>query len=478
MHFPGFCGGSYTDQSVNVDAQSCVNLYPAIVESGHGKAPDRMALFGTPGLLLFSTFAGAKIRGIYRIRDRVFLVDDTTLWELSSVGGQTSRGTSLANDGLPVSFTASATELLLASGGRAYSLNLSTNTFTTIGTVVLNNVAQVGFLDSFFIALIQNSNQFYVSALLDALTWPDNALVSVFPGRVVSMIVDHRQILFLGEQASVAYASSGDADFPFAVIPGSAMEQGAVARDATVQIDNTVAWVGGDENGQGIAWRAQGFTPQRISTHAVEHAWRGYSTISDAIGYTYQDRGHSFWVLTFPTASRTWAWDAATGMWAERAYRNPTTGALEAHLSQCATFAFGKVLVGDRQSGKVYELSASAYTDDGAVIRRVRRAPHLSAENKWLFHSELTLDIEAGVGPIPPLLDGAGNPRDPQIMLRMSDDGGHTWSNERTVGFGQAGNYNTRAIWHRLGRSRDRVYEVSISDPVKVAIVGAYLEVS
>jgi hypothetical protein len=69
----------------------------------------------------------------------------------------------------------------------------------------------------------------------------------------------------------------------------------------------------------------------------------------------------------------------------------------------------------------------------------------------------------------------------PQVMLRWSDDGGHTWSNEHWVSMGRIGTYGTRAIWRRLGMTqklRDRVYEVSGTDPVKIDIVGAELIIS
>ena len=69
----------------------------------------------------------------------------------------------------------------------------------------------------------------------------------------------------------------------------------------------------------------------------------------------------------------------------------------------------------------------------------------------------------------------------PQLMLRWSDDGGHTWNGERTTSMGRIGQYGTRAIFRRLGMTlklRDRVYEVSGTDPVKVAIMGAELQIS
>jgi hypothetical protein len=104
-------------------------------------------------------------------------------------------------------------------------------------------------------------------------------------------------------------------------------------------------------------------------------------------------------------------------------------------------------------------------------IRRQRRTQHLTADGLWTFYQRFQLDLEAGVG----LNDGQGE--DPQLMLRWSDDGGHTWSDEHWVTAGRLGEYARRAIWRRLGRSRDRVFEVTISDPVKVAWLGAWLDV-
>jgi hypothetical protein len=67
------------------------------------------------------------------------------------------------------------------------------------------------------------------------------------------------------------------------------------------------------------------------------------------------------------------------------------------------------------------------------------------------------------------------------VMLRWSDDGGHTWSNEHWQGMGKIGKYGTRTIWRRLGMTtklRDRVYEISGTDPVKITITGAELLLS
>lgn len=63
----------------------------------------------------------------------------------------------------------------------------------------------------------------------------------------------------------------------------------------------------------------------------------------------------------------------------------------------------------------------------------------------------------------------------PQVMLRISNDGGKTWAAETWRSAGRVGEYLARVDWNRLGCARRRVFEVSCSDPVPFRIVGAYL---
>ena len=68
--------------------------------------------------------------------------------------------------------------------------------------------------------------------------------------------------------------------------------------------------------------------------------------------------------------------------------------------------------------------------------------------------------------------------RQPMVMLRWSDNSGHTWSNEHWKDAGASGEYRKRVIWRRLGKARDRVYEVMVSDPVIWRLVDAHLNTS
>lgn len=241
-------------------------------------------------------------------------------------------------------------------------------------------------------------------------------------------------------------------------------------------MDNSLFWLGADARGQGIVFRANGYSGQRISTHAVEYAIQSYGTISDAIGFTYQQDGHSFYVLTFPTAQRTWVFDVATSAWHERA--GFANGQFIRHRANCQTFFNNQVVVGDFQNGKIYAYDLDVFADDNLPqkwLRSWRALPTGQNNLKRTAQHALQLECETGVG----LVTGQGN--DPKVMLRFSDDGGHTWSNEKWAGMGKMGNYGFRAFWRRLGMTdklRDRVYEVSGTDPVKIAIMGAELALS
>jgi hypothetical protein len=241
-------------------------------------------------------------------------------------------------------------------------------------------------------------------------------------------------------------------------------------------MDNGLFWLGRDRRGEGIVYRANGYTGVRISTHAVEWQIQQYDDISDAIAYTYQQDGHSFYVLVFPSANTTWVYDAATQAWHERA--GFTDGNFTRHRGNCQMAFNNKVVIGDFENGNIYAFDLDDFSDNGGIqkwLRTWRALPTGTNNLRRTAQHTLQLDCESGVG----LNLGQGS--DPQVMLRFSDDGGHTWSNEHWKSMGKIGEYYKRVLWRRLGMTtklRDRVYEVSGTDPVKIAIMGAELILS
>ena len=462
-----FLGGSGRQRSVTVDAARTVNLYPVL--DPEGKSP--IALYGTPGLTRFAETTAGAGRGMHVAAGRLFAVVGATLYEITSGGVATSRGTLLTSTGA-VSMADNGIVLAVVDGTHGYQFTLATNAFAQITDPDWPAATHVAFHDGYFVLNQGGTGQFMITSLygtaVDAL---DFATAEGAPDDVVSLIVDHRELWLFGEETTEVWYNSGDADFPFARLDGAFLEQGCVAPFSPAKMDNAVYWLSKDRAGQGHVMRAQGYQPQIVSTRAVEHAIQGYSTISDARGYTYQQEGHSFYVLTFPTADRTWVYDAATQLWHERMWWNGTEGTEHRHRGECYAFAFGRPLVLDHSNGLIYELDLDAYTDDGATIRAIRRTQHQHAQGARLFWAQLQVDVESGAG----LVSGQGS--DPQAMLRWSDDGGRTWSSEHWADLGKMGEYRTRAIWRRLGQSRDRVYEFVVADPVKRVIIDAWADV-
>jgi hypothetical protein len=437
----GFCGPTYQSQSPNVNAERAINLYPEAVDSSAGK---RMSMLYTPGLQLFANLGSSAVLGQFSCRpngaitDRLFVVVQSginqLLFELFENGTFVNRGTLNAPTS-PVTMVHNGTQLLICTGGQVWVMNLATNALALAATPPSDTILMVEYCDGFGIGLKANANKFWVSDLLNFNVWNGLSVaeVSEFPDNVVSMIVNQRQIAFLGSKQSVIYANAGGVQVPFLPIQGSFIEAGCVAAFARNKIDNSIFWIDLDERGQAVARRANGYTPQRISTHSVETFWSSYTTVSDAVSYAYTEAGHAFWVIYFPSApsadgiagqGATWAYDVATGMWHERAFWNEQRGHFQAHHSQNHAFAWGKHFVGDRQSGNIYQMGNQFLDDDGASIVRVRRTPHITEENQWMRFPELVIDLETGLGPQPPLTGPSESPS--QYIL--GDEVGSAWA--------------------------------------------------
>ena len=330
----------------------------------------------------------------------------------------------------------------------------------------------VDITDNFFIYNKPDSQLFAATDLLSPITDPLSfSSKDGSPDDLVSVIVDRRELYLLGEMSSEVWINSGAVPFPFTRIPGTSTQQGIAAQYSMSRMGNSFAYVSKNNRGEAMIVRMNGYFPERISTHAVETTLVNQN-VATALAWTYQLEGHEVYVVTFPSIGDnglTWAYDNTTGLWHKWLYRN-NQNEYERHRGNCCAFFNQQVLVGDYENGKIYQLSRNFYTDDGQPIRRLRRAPHITTDLQRQYFHELQIQFQPGVG----LSHSQGE--DPQAMLRWSSDGGSTWSNENWVSIGKQGKYLNRAIWRRLGMARDRVFEVSISDPVKAVIVSANLK--
>ena len=245
------------------------------------------------------------------------------------------------------------------------------------------------------------------------------------------------------------------------------MQHGTAAPWTACRLGEAFAMLSKDERGTTIVGQVSGYQFQRLSNHAVEASLYGYQ-VTDAFSYAYQALGHEFYVITIPEADLTWVYDTATQMWHKWMEWSGTQ--YTRHRSNCMAFFNNDNFVGGFDDGTLYLIHPTTYKNGNDLIRRLRRAPHLVADFQRQYFSELQIQFQPGVG----LNLGQGN--DPQAMLRWSDDGGSTWSNEHWKPIGKMGQYKNRCIWRRLGWARDRVFEVVVTDPIKAVIVSANLK--
>lgn len=483
----GLAGPSYTLRSPISDNEALVNGF--CVQPETSGATSGMTIYDRPGLAIKYSLPETAIPGEFEVNGRAF-VAGASFYELLANGTYTNWGTLNGPPLTPTQICCCQTHLLILSNGDLYVFVLvgvtdsngvfhPPNSFLAVDMAQFNGpVLQIDFCDGYFFAVIQNSNTFQVSNLEDGTTW--NGLfistISYFPDNIVSMKVDHREVWFLSPKKTIAYYNSGAGFPPFIPIQAAFLEDGCGATFGTVQVNDTIAWIEANDRGQGIAKMMGNYIGIRISTLAVEFAWQNYPTIADAVAYTYQEEGHNFWVIRFPSANKTWAYNFSSSTWSEWGFWNQNTGTYSAHRATSHMFFAGMHLVGDWASGNIYQQSMNISMDFGNVMRRFRQSPTIMNENRWIYFSLAEFLVEAGLGPIPPLLDGNGQPRGPQLMLQWSNNGGKTWGNVFYLDCGQAGEYGKRIRKVMLGRARKRQFRIIWTDPVPFRILDGYVE--
>lgn len=489
-----FVGAAYTGRSRNLNAQRCVNLYPEI-DPANGK--NVMALYGTPGLSLFVYLGTAPMRGMHTLKDVIYGVSGSKLYKILANGTASELGTLLSSSGR-VSMADNGTQIMIVDGDYGYIYNINTGGFAQVVDADFPGADVVTFMDGYFIFNKPGTGSYMITSLYDgtAVDALDIKTAERDPDLLISLINDHGELWLFGEYTTEVHYNSGAASFPFERMNGVVIEEGIVARWSVVKFDNSTMWLAQNKQGKGYVVRANGYTPQVVSTRAIEYQISTYPTISDAYAYSYTEEGHRFYVLTFPTGNATWVYDATTGLWHER-----SSYGVGRHRAGSYVFFNGKHYVGDYLDGDIYEMSLDYLDDRGDPIERIRAGQYIHNRMKPLFVHRLAVDMETGVGTtgavvsatyiadgtyaaggqitaagvINSTLSGA----DPKAMLRWSDDGGHTWSNEHWAGIGKMGEYKKQVIWNRLGYTNNsRAFELKITDPVKVAILDANIELT
>lgn len=476
MIYEGFCGGSYQSQAITSAQMLSMNWYPERMEDPNATMP--WALYPTPGVeeLVQHTSGPGRAHFYDTATGREFAVIGSDFVEISQFGTITDRG-NVAVDANPATICSNGDgggQLFITSGTNGYCYDLATNVLTQV--TALNGIATMGAqLDGYFLALNTATSTWYFSALLNGLSWTtgiDFVQRSSQPDPWKALTVNGPYIWLLGALTSEAWYNAGTSPLPFARHPSSAVPHGIAGSFAFASAFGWLAWLGASKAGRGYVLRAAGLAPEVISTYPLQHEINGYGSISDVVCDAYNDFGHTFLLMHFPAEEKTHAWDAETLLWSGRGTWITEQNKFVAWRPRFHTQAFGEHRFLDASTGSVYRLdyTAGALDVDARDIRRIRRAPAVMDENRLVTFPGLEILLESGLG------TATGQGADPQVMIRLSRDGGHTWGNEVMRSAGKIGEYTKRVRLERLGQARQLVVEISVTDPVPFRIVGAFLD--
>lgn len=491
----GFCGPAYTAANPYQDNQACINYFVEIDPNAPNtnqptvevaEAKTEIGLLSAPGLKALSYDYPGQGRGAWALPGNqtgllvigraVVLVTATgygpgATYSFSQVGtlGTTTGPVNIRDNG------AAKIAAIVDGTTNLYTYKTSTGAFSQFAGTNYLGATNVSEVDGWLIFNQPGTQKFFTSPnYWDGVSNFDGtyfALADNTSDNLVSVLQNQREVWMFGEAHTEPWYNAGGANFPFSRIDGAMIQMGCAAAQSVARTGKGLIWLGRSERGENSVVMTQGYQYTVVSNPAVSWALNQYSLVSDAIGYTYTEEGHEFYVLILPTADVTWVYDLTTNQWHQRASFDPTTGQFHRQRVNCLMNLAGNRIGVDYATGAIYKQSRSYYSDDIYPLVGLRRSPHVwdKADRNRVVNARLQLEFFPGSG----LATGQGS--DPQAMLRWSNDGGRTWSNEHWTGIGKMGNTTARSIWRRLGAARDRVYEVRISDPVRRDIAGASL---
>lgn len=521
MQIPGFLGPTYPGRSTSFESDRTINWFPELTDNKGAKSV--IALVGTPGLRKACTAGAGPIRGSHTFNGYLYVVSGPNLYRMGATEAVSASLGTLSTIAGPVVMVDNGVlasgiggnQLAIVDGVNLYLYDISSDTFTTMVPATLGFVpSHIAYLDGYFIAVEKDTMNYHVSDLYNGAVWNGLAQspVSASPDLLKSVCTPHQELWLIKESTTEIWYNTGTATSvgsPFSRVTGAVMDYGTSAPYSVAVGDNSVFMlanvrVGGQGQLFGVVM-ISGYTPTLISPAAINYRIRQMTDIADAVGWTYSQEGHTFYVLTFPSGS-TIVYDTTTRMWHERSsYLQGSEYVVRRHIANSFSALGSKLYVGHYNSGNIYEMSTEYYDDDGDPIISIRIVSHLFDPEDLgnVFIHRLKVDAEVGMGletdtaqtlSLAILEDGgllilADDPHpiyvapevvipEPSMELSWSNDGGYTWSNPYPASMGKVGEYKKELKWRRLGYSKDKVFRLMISDKVKRVLLGGNMEAS
>lgn len=481
--FKGLVGQSYNLRNFQYDCQRSINWYPEVDETQLGKEAEVAQLVPRPGLRASATSFNMGSRGGYLASNgAVYWMMGNSLYTISATSGDTSSltgtlvSTAFANNQQPCFFTDNGIDLFITSANMPYAVNLTTNAVTALSGGAYSSASSCTFFDGYVVFSEADTNKFYWTDLYtttaDGLNF---ASAEANPDKIVGLINNNLDLWVFGKKTIELWYNYGANNIVFQRRPNTLLETGCASASTIQKMNNTIFWLSTDERGGPMLMMANGYTPQRVSTFAIEQEWNKFTSeqIGASNAFTYQDGGHHFYVFNIPGADTTWVFDMTATMqlgsptWHERRSFDGNGDNIR-WLAYGHAYVSGMHITGDYAAGKLYVMDDDYRYDNEQPIIVERTSPHITNSMDRIRFSNLTADFFTGNTPVQDL--------DPQVMLQWSDDGGATWSDEMWVSAGKIGEYALKVQFQRLGMARSRVFRIRCSDPIYWCLSGASID--
>lgn len=461
-------GPSAEHRDRSLSSQFTQNFYPELLPGGKSE----FTIQSFPGQSLFGSESGDD-RGSWEMQNVAYRVAGETLFEVSSSGGHTDRGTI---PGLSrCTFADDGRNLIICTNGRIFQLTQATNVLIEVSDTNIVGSTAVTFLNNKFIYTnvdIDAGIDFVVSDVGDGTSASglNAGAVEDDPGKLVLAYAFEDLVYMFTERTTPLYWNNGESQPPLDPVTGRVIEKvGLDALHSVANTDDFVYWLGDDKS----VYRAISGNAQAISSIPVAHAIEGYFKTSDAVGYTFRMEGQNFYVLSFPTEGKTWCLSESLGIdgWfnlsadTNRGRYNATS-----HM-----FVYNKHLLADVTSGDLYQLDVNEFTNNTQPIQRIRTLSSIHGglikqPGKRLEMSRFELIMKKGVG----LITGQGE--DPQIIIEYSVDGGQSFAQGDHVRVGRLGETNLKVEWFKMLSFYDLIIRITTSDPVYYSLQSAAID--
>lgn len=480
MKSPAFLGPAYTSRSKSIAHSEAINIFPEVNDVRGASAIG--GFYMTPGLDLLCTVGTGPTRGSILMQGVLYVVSGNGFysvdqnWNVALLGTLTALLTpvSMINNGLQIAIFDGATGFVFTPA--------TTSTPASLAVIALpfSGPLSATYQDGFGLVNEVGTNAWWQSDLLDLSAWDalNFTTADAKPDNLIAMASLKREVWLVKEKDTEIWVNGGLPGFSFERLEGVFIEAGIIAPYSLTKCGEVLAWVSSSNDGEGIVVANEGYNLRRISTHHIERQIQSYPDMSDAVGYAYQDEGHLFYALNFPSGNETWVYDFTSSQklgepcWHRRAAF--VNGQWNRHWGNNHSFAYGRHVIGDYSNGNLYGYNLKTATDNGQRRRWLRSwlALPQSSEVSTRFDS-LRIQMQTGID-VPPGTN-------PQCVLRWSDDDGRNYPVTLFASVGPTGETAQRVLFRRLGSTKrneglNRMFELSSSDVFGVGLVGAELE--